>query len=198
MIGQGMAILFGFVGLQGNPILIFIALFVWIGAGQEASTVQMKSSLAGIPLRRAMLTHFCTLTPASTLGEAVDFLLTGSQQDFPVVANGRVEGYADAKRPGQGLDTKRENCARRRHHAGMSHSRGIGNARDGARPSPRSRLSYDSGSRAWRADWSRDDGQCRRVPHDSDGGSGTFVIARSSINHKLSQTFMMCMHPSNS
>ena len=92
MIGQGMAILFGFLGLQGNPILIFIALFVWIGAGQEASVVQMKSALAGIPLRRAMLTDFRTLTPTSTLGDAVDFLLTGSQQDFPVVANGRIEG----------------------------------------------------------------------------------------------------------
>jgi Zn-dependent protease len=92
MVGQGMAILFGFIGLQGNPMLIFIALFVWIGAGQEASVVLMKSALAGIPLRRAMLTHFRTLTPASTLGDAVDLLLTGSQQDFPVVANGRIEG----------------------------------------------------------------------------------------------------------
>jgi Zn-dependent protease len=92
MVGQGMAIFFGFIGLQGNPMLIFIALFVWIGAGQEASVVQMKSALAGIPLRRAMLTHFRTLTPTSTLGDAVDLLLTGSQQDFPVVANGRVEG----------------------------------------------------------------------------------------------------------
>jgi Zn-dependent protease len=92
IVGQGMAIFFGFVGLQGNPMLIFIALFVWIGAGQEASVVQMKSALAGIPLRNAMLTHFRTLTPASTLGDAVDLLLSGSQQDFPVVANGRVEG----------------------------------------------------------------------------------------------------------
>jgi Zn-dependent protease len=92
MVGQGMAILFAFIGLQGNPMLIFIALFVWIGAGQEASVVQMKSALAGIPLRRAMLTHFRTLTPTSTLGDAVDLLLTGSQQDFPVVANGRIEG----------------------------------------------------------------------------------------------------------
>ena len=92
MVGQGMAILFGFIGLQSNPFLIFIALFVWIGAGQEASLVQMKSALAGIPLRRAMLTYFRTLTPASTLGDAVDLLLTGSQQDFPVVVNGRIEG----------------------------------------------------------------------------------------------------------
>jgi Zn-dependent protease len=92
MVGQGMAILFGFIGLQGNPMLIFIALFVWIGAGQEASVVQMKSALAGIPLRRAMLTHFHTLAPTSTLGDAVDLLLTDSQQDFPVVTDGRIVG----------------------------------------------------------------------------------------------------------
>ena len=90
-IGQGMAVLFAFIGLQGNPMLIFIALFV-IGAGQEASMLQMKSSLAGIPVRRAMLTHFSILTPASTIGDAVDLLLTGSQQDFPVVYDGRIEG----------------------------------------------------------------------------------------------------------
>jgi Zn-dependent protease len=92
IVGQGMAIVFAFIGLQGNPILLFIALFVWIGAGQEASMTQMKAALAGIPLRRAMLTHFRTLSPTNTLGDAVDLLLTGSQQDFPVVANGRVEG----------------------------------------------------------------------------------------------------------
>jgi Zn-dependent protease len=91
-IGQGMAILFAFIGLQGNPILIFIALFVWIGAGQEASMVQMKSALAGIPVRRAMLTDFRTLTPSNTLGDAADLVLTGSQQDFPVVRDGHIEG----------------------------------------------------------------------------------------------------------
>lgn len=91
-IGQGMAILFAFVGLLGNPILIFIALFVWMGAGAEASMVQMKSALAGIPVRNAMLTRFQTLTPSSTLGDAADLLLTGSQQDFPVVTQGRIDG----------------------------------------------------------------------------------------------------------
>ncbi|MDQ3348821.1 MAG: site-2 protease family protein, partial [Acidobacteriota bacterium] len=91
-IGQGMAVLFAFIGLQGNPMLIFIALFVWIGAGQEASMVQMKSALAGIPVRRAMLTDFRALAPASTLGDAADLVLAGSQQDFPVVADGRITG----------------------------------------------------------------------------------------------------------
>lgn len=97
LIGQGMAIVFAFLGLQGNPVLIFIALFVWIGAGQEASMALMKSSLAGIPVRQAMLTDFRTLTPANTLSDAVDLLLTGSQQDFPVVSDGRVEGMLTRK-----------------------------------------------------------------------------------------------------
>jgi CBS domain-containing protein len=91
-VGQGMAIFFGFVGLMGNPILIFIALFVWIGATQEAHMVQMKSSLAGIPLRRAMLTHFRTMAPHETLETAVELILTGEQQDFPVVDEGHVQG----------------------------------------------------------------------------------------------------------
>ena len=41
-LGQGLAFVFGFIGLFTNPFLLFIALFVWIGAAQEASAVQMK------------------------------------------------------------------------------------------------------------------------------------------------------------
>jgi Zn-dependent protease len=92
-IGQGMAMLFGFLGLFGNPVLIFIALFVWIGAGQEASMVEVKSALAGVPVRSAMLTQFRTLSVDQTLGDAVDLLLAGSQQDFPITtANGALAG----------------------------------------------------------------------------------------------------------
>lgn len=91
-IGQGMAILFGFVGLLGNPFLLFIAFFVWIGASQEARSVETKAALAGVPVERAMQTHYRTLTPSSSLQEAVDLVLTGSQQDFPVVRDGLVEG----------------------------------------------------------------------------------------------------------
>ena len=91
-IGQAMAIGFAFIGLFSNPILVFIALFIWIGAGQEASLVQMQSALAGVSVRQAMLTNFQTLTPANTLGDAADLVLIGSQQDFPVVRDGHVQG----------------------------------------------------------------------------------------------------------
>jgi Zn-dependent protease len=49
-VGQGFALLLGFFGLFGNPFLLFIALFVWIGASQEASMVQMKNAISGIPV----------------------------------------------------------------------------------------------------------------------------------------------------
>jgi Zn-dependent protease len=91
-IGQAMAIVFGFIGLFSNPLLVFIAFFIWIGAGQEASAVQMQSALSGVTVRQAMLTNFQTLTPQNTLGDAADLVLTGSQQDFPVVRDGHVEG----------------------------------------------------------------------------------------------------------
>lgn len=91
-IGQGMALLLGFAGLMMNPFLVFIALFVWIGAAQESSMVQMKSSLGGIPVSRAMLTHFRTIGPDDSLDHAVELILSGSQQDFPVVESDRVVG----------------------------------------------------------------------------------------------------------
>jgi Zn-dependent protease len=91
-VGQFMAILFGFLGLSGNPMLLLIALFVWIGAEAEAAQVQERLVLKNVPVREAMLTEFTVLAPTDTLGHAADLLLAGSQQDFPVVADGRPRG----------------------------------------------------------------------------------------------------------
>jgi Zn-dependent protease/predicted transcriptional regulator len=92
-VGQAMALLFGFLGLFGpallgvqfSPMLVFIALFVWIGAAQEASMAQMRSALHGIPVQNAMITDFRTLRADDTLQRAVDYVVAGFQQDFPVV-----------------------------------------------------------------------------------------------------------------
>jgi Zn-dependent protease/predicted transcriptional regulator len=91
-LGQGMALLFGFIGLLFNPFLLFIAFFVWIGAAQEASMVQIQSALGGIPVQRVMLTDFRAVSPDDSLDKVVTLILTGWQQDFPVVEGGRVTG----------------------------------------------------------------------------------------------------------
>jgi CBS domain-containing protein len=91
-VGQTLAFVFGFIGLFTNPMLLFIALFVWIGASQEASATQMKAAMAGTPIDAAMLTDFRSLESGDTLADAVTLVLDGSQQDFPVVEQGRVTG----------------------------------------------------------------------------------------------------------
>ncbi len=92
-IGQGMAILFGLFGLVTlNPILLFIALFVYVGAQQEAQHAMVRALTEGMPVRQAMMTRFQTLTPDDTLGDAIDKLLAGSEHDFPVVDDGAVVG----------------------------------------------------------------------------------------------------------
>jgi Zn-dependent protease/CBS domain-containing protein len=95
-IGQGIAFIFGFIGLFTNPFLLFIALFVWIGASQEASMVQVRDSISGIPVTRAMQTDFRTLSPDDRLSQVVALILSGSQHDFPIVdATGRIAGILD-------------------------------------------------------------------------------------------------------
>ncbi len=90
--GQAMALLFGLIGFFTNPFLLFIALFVWIGAAQEAGLVEMRAALAGIPVVRAMETVFRVLAPGDSLAHAVDETLASAQQDFPVVEGGIVVG----------------------------------------------------------------------------------------------------------
>ncbi len=97
-IGQTVAFVFGILGLfGGNPMLLFIGFFVWIGAAQESSMVQMKSSLSGIPIARAMITDFQALSPTDSLAEAVRVTLTGAQKDFPVVDDAAVVGVLPQK-----------------------------------------------------------------------------------------------------
>src|SRR6266550_558986 len=93
-IGQGCAFVFGFLGLMGgNYMLIFIALFVYIGASQEAALAQMRDVLCRFPVSSAMVREFRSLPESATLQEAVDALLATSQHDFPVVdETGNVTG----------------------------------------------------------------------------------------------------------
>jgi len=91
--GQAMALLFGIAGLFFNPFLLFIALFVWMGAAREAAATQLREALDGIPVGRVMVTELHTLSPQDRIGRAVDAVLAGFQRDFPVVdGDGRLVG----------------------------------------------------------------------------------------------------------
>ena len=90
-VGQAIALLFGVLGLFGNPMLIFIALFVFIGAGPESAFVQMRSVFDGVPVSRAMIKDFRALRPEDPISRAVELLLGGHQQDFPVLGKSDLD-----------------------------------------------------------------------------------------------------------
>ncbi|MGV3723341.1 MAG: site-2 protease family protein [Actinomycetota bacterium] len=91
-VGQGMAFLFGLLGLLFNPFLLFIAFFVYLGASQEAAVVQMELVFRGVPVRDAMVTRFRALAPTNTLAQASEQLLSGAQQEFPVMSDAGLVG----------------------------------------------------------------------------------------------------------
>jgi len=84
-IGQGLAFALGFAGLFWNPMLIFIAIFVYLAASAEAHSVALRSMSRGIPVGTAMMTQFATLVPDARVEEAVETLLRTSQSEFPVI-----------------------------------------------------------------------------------------------------------------
>ncbi len=101
--GHAIAVVFGLLGLYTNPFLLFIALFVWIGASQEVAMADMKSALAGVPVSQVTVTELELLSASETLGRAVELVLHGTQEDFPVIEGGRLVGILTNKDLLQGL-----------------------------------------------------------------------------------------------
>jgi CBS domain-containing protein len=105
-IGQAMALVIGVLGflVLNNPILILIALFVWMGAAQEGAVARARSGLAGATVRRAMVTRFDALAPADSLGWALQQSLHSGQKDFPVLEEGRLVGMLTRMDLREGID----------------------------------------------------------------------------------------------
>lgn len=95
--GQFLAFLGGFLALQeltstGNPFPLLIAIFIFLGAGQEANAARSRETLRGMHVSDAMVRRFQTLSPRTSLGEAADALLLGAQSDFPIMQEGKLVG----------------------------------------------------------------------------------------------------------
>ncbi len=87
-IGQGFAFFLGFVGLMGNPVLIFIAIFVYLAASAEAQVTQMQEVTRNAGVRDGMISRYETLGPQSVIGDAARALLQTTQHEFPVIDGG--------------------------------------------------------------------------------------------------------------
>jgi len=92
-IGTLIAALLALVGLlQGNFLMLFGALFIYVGAMQESMAATAQALMQGAQVRDAMVTDFRTLSHGDTIRDAAELLLATSQQDFPVLAGPRVTG----------------------------------------------------------------------------------------------------------
>lgn len=114
IIGQGLAFLMGLVGfMNGQFTLILIAIFVWMGAGQESRGVQVQDTLREIKVKRAMVRSPHSLKVNDSLSKAVELTLSSAQSDFPVVEWGseKVAGILGEAELLNGLRKKGETAA---------------------------------------------------------------------------------------
>jgi Zn-dependent protease len=107
-VGQFFALAFGLLGLFvfNNPFLVFIALFVWLGAAGEAAAVRTTSTLDSVATGRVMITDVRTVAPGEPLARAVELTLAGFQQDFPVLEQGGLVGVLTRSDLLRGLATR--------------------------------------------------------------------------------------------
>jgi len=91
--GQGLAMLMGMAALLwGDFMLMFVAMFVYLGAAQEGSAARGRILSTGYPVRAAMITDFRTLQHGESIRDAGNLLLATSQHDFPVMHGEAVVG----------------------------------------------------------------------------------------------------------
>ncbi|MBK9257741.1 MAG: site-2 protease family protein [Saprospiraceae bacterium] len=92
-IGKGLAIGFVFLGFYINPFLIFIGLFIILGAHSEFEMVKSQYLLTDLRARDALMTQFSSLEANSTIGDAIKKLLDTESTNFVITENGIPLGF---------------------------------------------------------------------------------------------------------
>ena len=92
-IGQAFAVIFGVLGIFYNPMLIVIAVFIFLAASGEAANAQLRAVAQGALVSDVMITAFQSLPTSATVNDAVDALIRTTQTEFPIVDGaGRLRG----------------------------------------------------------------------------------------------------------
>jgi Zn-dependent protease/predicted transcriptional regulator len=86
-IGQLLAIGFVFLGFYFNPFLIFIGIFVFIGAQTESEYTESKYMLKGYTVRDVIMKQYPTIESNEMLETAVKLLLDSQNKHFLVTEN---------------------------------------------------------------------------------------------------------------
>lgn len=93
VIGQSLAIVAGIYALFTSQwILLFIAVFVYMGAQSEDTQVRVRRTLREVPAWQAMVNDFRALDKDDTLADAFAYASHSYQHDFPVTDDGQLVG----------------------------------------------------------------------------------------------------------
>lgn len=91
--GQALAAILGLYGLlYSNFMVVFVAMFIYIGASQEGASIRGRLLTTGVPVSAAMITDFRTLSHGQSIRDAGNLLLSTAQHDFPVMHGDTVLG----------------------------------------------------------------------------------------------------------
>lgn len=84
--GQFVALGLGFLGLStSNPVLVLIAIFVFVAANAETQDVAVRAVSRRVQARDAMITEFHALSPSDTLDVVAQAVIHTTQHEFPVL-----------------------------------------------------------------------------------------------------------------
>ncbi len=86
-VGQILAIGFIFVGINSNPFLIFIGIFIILGAQGEAEMVKTAHMLKDVLVRDLVMKDFARLDVKNTLSDALEILLNSQHKSFLVTSS---------------------------------------------------------------------------------------------------------------
>jgi len=91
-IGKQFAILMAIFGIFFNFILILIAIFIYIGADQEYKTLMVSSMLEGLFVKDIMTRNVTTLTPETSVSEALNIMFKQRHMGYPVIDENNLVG----------------------------------------------------------------------------------------------------------
>jgi len=107
-IGQVLAVGFIFLGFYSNPFLIFIGIFVFIGAQIESEYTESKHMLKGYTVRDVIMKQYPIIDYNETLETAVKLMLDSQNKHFLVTENGIPMGTLNREQIIEALSKKED------------------------------------------------------------------------------------------
>jgi Zn-dependent protease/CBS domain-containing protein len=110
-VGKGLSVLMAALAvLAFAPLLLLVAMFVYVAAGAESRTAVLRETLGGLTARELMSSDVRTVTPETTVAEFLDRVMRERTTAYPVMDRGTVTGMvtlaAAQTAPADGRDAR--------------------------------------------------------------------------------------------